>query len=324
MTAQIYTLNNGAASFTRRMGTLPAWHGLGGETPANAPLEVWARNAGMDFEIIAAPVEYTTASGATLTAAGQRVLYRDDTAKALGIVSDRYKVVQPAEVLEFFRDLTLAGGFELETAGVLGEGGKYWALATNGQAANLSGDVIKPYLLLATACDGSMATTAQFTSVRVVCQNTLSMSLRADGNSAIKVSHRTTFDSVAVKRELGIDQTFDAFMASVDRMASTRIGDKAAADTIWQLFAEGKDMAKANELPKQNRDKIESVWDLFKGKAHGADLPTARGTVWGLLNAVTEYVDHQYRARSDENRLNSAWFGQGKAIKDRAFAMLAA
>lgn len=323
MAAQIYTLNTGAAAFTRRMGTLPAWHGLGGETPANAPLEIWAQNAGMDFSIHSAPVEYQTTTGATLTASGQRVLYRDDNAKALGIVSDRYKVVQPSEVLEFFRDLTLAGGFELETAGVLGEGGKYWALATNGQSASLSGDIIKPYLLLATACDGSMATTAQFTSVRVVCQNTLSMALRAGGDS-IKVSHRTTFDPVAVKRELGVDQTFDQFMGAVDRMAGTRIGDKQAADTIWQLFADGKDQTKASDLPKQNRDKIETVWDLYKGKAHGADLVTARGTVWGLLNAVTEYVDHQYRARSDENRLNSAWFGAGKALKDRAFAMLAA
>lgn len=323
MTAQIYTLDTGAASFTRRAGTLPAWHGLGGETPADAPIERWQVNSGMDFSIHASPVEYIAASGAPFTADGFRVLSRDDTGKALGIVSDRYKIVQPRQVLEFFRDLTVAGGFVLETAGVLGEGGKYWALATNGASVNLSGDILKPYLLLATACDGSMATTAQFTSVRVVCQNTLSMAMRSGGDS-IKVSHRSVFDPIAVKRELGIDQTFDAFVASVDRMAGTRIGDRAAADTIWTLFADGKDQTKAADLPKQNRDKIETVWNLYKGKAHGAELVTAKGTVWGLLNAVTEYVDHQYRARSDENRLASAWFGQGKAIKDKAFALLAA
>lgn len=322
MTAQIYMFTDGRASFTRRAGTEAPWHSLGGETPANAPLEVWARNAGMDFEIHSSPVEFSV-EGAVSTFAGRNVLYRSDNRAPLGLVSDRYQVVQPRDVLEFFRDLTLAGGYELETAGVLGQGGKYWALATNGQSVNLAGDIIKPYLLLATACDGTLATTADFTSVRVVCQNTLSMAL--DGSrTAIKVPHSTRFNAADVKRQLGIGETFDQFVSQVETMASRTIADRAAADVLWQLFAEGKDQAAAHDLPKQTRDKIESVWTLYKGRGMGADLSTARGTRWGLLNAVTQYVDHATRARSDENRLNSAWFGQGKAIKDQAFQMLAA
>lgn len=318
MTAQIFTFADGRSAFTRRAGTEAAWHRLGGETPAGAPPEQWARDAGMDFSIESSPVTF----GDGQVFAGRRVLYRDDTRAPLGIVSDRYKVVQPIEVLEFFRDLTLAGGYQLETAGVLGEGGKYWALATNGMSADLGGDIIKPYLLLATACDGSLATTAQFTSVRVVCQNTLTMAT-AGAVDAIKVRHSTRFDAAAVKRDLGIDQTFDAFIATADRMASTSIASRDAAKTIWDLFVDDAS-AKPADLPKQTRDKIESVWTLFNGSGKGADLPSSRGTVWGLLNAVTEYVDHQTRARSDENRLSSAWFGQGKALKDRAFEMLTA
>lgn len=322
MAAQIYSLF-GQDSFTRRAGTAPAWHGLGGETPADAPLEVWARNAGMDFVIESAPVQFD-AGGDLATFGGRKVLYRSDNRAALGVVSDRYKVVQPSDVLEFFRDLTEAGGYQLETAGVLGEGGKYWALATNGASVNLSGDILKPYLLLATACDGTLATTADFTSVRVVCQNTLSMAVNGAA-TAIKVRHTSTFDADDVKRQLGIGETFDQFVGQVDRLASRAVADREAADVIWQLFgSEDHDPTNMRSVPKQTRDKIEGVWDLFKGRGNGADLPTARGTAWGLLNAVTQYVDHETAARSRENRLSSAWFGAGKGIKDRALSILAA
>src|SRR3546814_20756798 len=108
----------------------------------------------------------------------QKVLYRSDTKAPLAVVSKRFQVVQPGEILEFYRDLTEVGGFELETAGVLRGGRKFWALARTGQSVSLKGrDRVDGYLLLATACDGTLATTAQFTSVRVVCNNTLSIAL---------------------------------------------------------------------------------------------------------------------------------------------------
>jgi len=103
----------------------------------------------------------------------QRVLYRSDTHAPLSVVSQRYQEVQPKEILEFYRDLTEQSGFELETAGVLKGGKKFWALARTGQSSALkSKDVSNGYILLATAFDGTLATTAQFTSIRVVCKNT--------------------------------------------------------------------------------------------------------------------------------------------------------
>ena len=78
------------------------------------------------------------------------------------MVSGRFQVVQPSEILEFYRDLVSLGGFELETAGVLKEGRKLWALAKTGQSVSLKGnDRVKGYLLLATACDGTLATRAR-------------------------------------------------------------------------------------------------------------------------------------------------------------------
>ncbi|MNV76354.1 hypothetical protein D3C71_1697010 [compost metagenome] len=63
---------------------------------------------------------------------------------------------------------------------------------------------------------------------------------------------------------------------------------------------------------------MEKVQNLYEGKGRGADLTSARGTAWGLLNTVTEHVDHERRARSSEYRMDSAWFGQGAVIKQKA------
>jgi phage/plasmid-like protein (TIGR03299 family) len=147
----------------------------------------------MEWRIETADVRYLTSAAdgdITLPFPEQKVLYRSDTKAPLSVVSQRYQVVQPAEILEFYRDLTEVGGFELETAGVLKGGRKLWALAKTGHSARLKGgDTVKGYLLLATACDGTLATTAQFTSVRVVCNNTLAIAL-GNSSGAVKVGHR--------------------------------------------------------------------------------------------------------------------------------------
>ncbi len=134
------------------------WHQLGSALPARQPLEVWAKEAGMDWSICETPVRYMAeragALGQIMTFEDQKVLYRSDTKAPLSVVSGRYQVVQPREVLEFYRDLTEVSGFELETAGVLKAGKKFWALARTGKEANLKGsDLVRGYVLLATSCE---------------------------------------------------------------------------------------------------------------------------------------------------------------------------
>jgi len=104
------------------------WHGLGNELTSNQPLEVWARQAGLDWQIQESPVRYVTNAGSPLgeilSYPDSKVLYRSDTKAPLSVVGNRFKVVQPEEILEFYRDLTEVSGFELETAGVLNGGRK--------------------------------------------------------------------------------------------------------------------------------------------------------------------------------------------------------
>lgn len=160
------------------------WHNLGNHLPEKQPIEVWAKAAGMDWRIQESTVRYDVEmpelghQSLIMPFEDHKVLFRSDNKQPLSVVSKRYQVVQPQEVLEFYRDLTEQAGYELETAGVLKSGRKFWALARTGKEAVLKGnDVVKGYLLLATSCDGTLATTATPTTIRVVCANTLAVAL---------------------------------------------------------------------------------------------------------------------------------------------------
>ncbi len=296
------------------------WHGLGAALPKNQPIEVWQKKAGMDFEIRQTDVLFNAASGDgnllnLRSNPDSTVLYRSDTFAPLSVVSSRYKVVQPKDVLGFYRDLVSAGGFELETAGVLKGGKKLWALAKTGQEATLvDGDKVKAYLLLATSCDGSLATTAQFTSIRVVCNNTLQMAV-GDSKGAIRVPHSTTFDPTAVKQELGLGMTtWDQFMTSIKAMSNRPANKFEAMSFLVNVL--GDPALPLNEQPNQTA--IQTVYGLYSGSGKGSQLQSANGTAWGLINSITEYVDVHRRARSVDNRMDSAWFGTGAAIKQKA------
>lgn len=303
------------------VGATP-WHELGNQLPPKQPLEVWAEKAGMNWNICSTPVRYMTEQAGTLGAvmsfADQMVLYRSDTKAPLSVVSDRYQVVQPREVLEFYRDLTEVSGFELETAGVLKEGKKFWALAKTGKESVLKGnDVVKGYLLLATSCDGTLATTATPTTIRVVCNNTLSIALNG-ASSAIKVPHRTSFDALAVKKQLGIAVSqWDSFMYRMKTLTERKVKSHEAMNYFLKVICQSEGQADGSP-GLSNERALKKVQALFDGAGRGAELAAAKGTAWGLLNAVTEFVDHERRARSQEYRLDSAWFGQGANLKQRA------
>jgi phage/plasmid-like protein (TIGR03299 family) len=299
------------------------WHGLGNQLTPGQPLEIWAQRAGMNWRIESADVRYVASDeglGSIHAFPNQKVLYRSDSKAALSVVSRRFQVVQPSEILEFYRDLTEAGGFELETAGVLKEGRKLWALARTGQSACLKGrDRVNGYLLLATACGGTLATTAQFTSVRVVCNNTLEIAL-GDSSGAVKVPHRSQFDPQAVKRQLGIAiSSWDGFMARMKALTECKIKDDAVEAFFKRVLTYSVNPTADSSTSAVNERAMKVVHELYTGRGKGAEMASASGTAWGLLNSVTEFVDHHRRARSADHRIDAAWFGQGATLKQKAW-----
>src|SRR5471032_1920790 len=224
------------------VGATP-WHGLGSRLTERQPLEVWQREAGMNWQIQESPVHFKADSvghlGTIHSFPEQKVLFRSDTKAALSVVSQRYQVVQPRDVLEFYRDLTERSGYELATAGVLKGGRKLWALARTGQSAALKGnDEVNGYLLLATSCDGTLATTATPTTVRVVCNNTLTIAL--DGTTrAIKVPHSTRFDARVVKKQLGVAVSqWDEFMYRTRVLAERKVQWNEAMGFFMNVLCE--------------------------------------------------------------------------------------
>lgn len=295
------------------------WHGLGHQLPFQQPIEVWAQQAGMNWDIRETPVRFITGTSGILGAIesfpDNKVLFRSDTHAPLSVVSQRYQVVQPREILEFYRDLSEISGFELETAGVLKGGRKFWALARTGQSTALKGkDVSRGYVLLATACDGTLATTAQFTSIRVVCNNTLAIALGSNG-SAVKVPHSTRFDAEAVKKQLGISVAgWKDFMDRMKALSERKMKNTEVQRFFLQVFTDHTSQSSG----VTNESAMAKALSLYEGRGRGAELASAKGTAYGLLNAVTEFVDHERRARSVDHRLDSAWFGQGAALKHKA------
>ena len=321
----IYKFDDGRASFTRATGTETAWHKLGGETPANAPIETWQINAGMNYTVERGGVVIKTDQG-EIAVPNKSGFYRSDTGAPLSIMGNRYQVHQPREILEFFRDISSEANFTLDTAGVLGNGATYWALASNGNSQNvgtaLQPDRIKPYLLLATACDGSMATTASFTTVRVVCQNTLNISLSRDKSDTVKIRHSSTFDGAHIRAQLGLSShNFDQFYDAVDNLASTRLTDSDFMHRFLLpvLDIESVALSDLEKDRKQTYDKVFSIADLYVKSGKGSTLTSAKNTAWGAVNAVTEYVDHMQRGHSENNRVNSMLFGAGDKLKSKAF-----
>ena len=257
------------------VGATP-WHGLGQQLSRQQPLEVWQQQAGMNWHIEEAPVRFIAEGASHLGSIHsfpeQKVLYRSDTKAPLSVVSQRYKVVQPEEILEFYRDLTEYAGYELETAGVLKGGRKFWALARSGLSTS----------------------------------------------QAVKVPHRSEFDPRALKSQLGISVSqWNDFMYRMKALAERKI-DHREAQQYFQSVLCGIDKPIEDPSKLPNYRALNKVQKLYHGEGRGSHLDTAKDTAWGLLNAVTEYVDHDKRARSNDTRLDSAWFGQGAQLKQEA------
>lgn len=319
------------------------WHGLGTSMPAAADLDQWRIAAGLDWTAekrqayfsLRTQDQFGNPKNTPEPVEDRWALVRSDSQRCLGLVSTRYHVVQPKQVIEFYRDLSETAGFTLETAGCLAGGKRIWALAKTPNSLRIKGqDQIDGYLLLATSYDGTMSTQARFTSVRVVCQNTLSLSLRDSSDNFISVPHNTQFDADRIKAKLGIaGETWSQFEEVTNKLAETAWSEEAAVEYFHRVLGDSAFSLRGGKL--QPTAKTKQLFNLV-ANGRGSELRSAQGTYWGLVNAVTEYVDHhsgtkatrgaavhgtgsESRSKAQrDNRLNSAWFGTGAATKRKA------
>lgn len=285
------------------------WRNLGATLTADAPIEVWTREAGMAWLVKRSRVRFGDGDDKHVVPE-HHVLFRSDTKEPLGVVGARFKIVQPPEILELFRELVNLRGYQLHTAGTLFNGRKYWALASIGESAAIlrADDVVAGYLWLMTSCDGSTSTVAKFVVLRESSQTMLSIS------EEIAITHRTQFDPERVKSALEVGHArFAEFVSNARRLALIALGDEDVARLTEQVLVESGTVTKAEVRESRAFKQIVSLFDDGPGN-HGE-------SAWDWVQAVAIWVDHEQRAKSDSHRLSNSWHGRGDALKSRALNM---
>lgn len=300
-----------------------AWHGLG----VNVASNLTARDA-----IVAAALDWTVSTEETYTLGadgvemlpGVRAIRRVDTGKILGNTGDIWAPVQNSDAFGFMDGIVGEELAMFHTAGALGDGEKVWISAEIPGEMHIRKapkDVSRGYLLLTNSHKGNESLRAWFTSVRVVCANTL-MCAESQRGRAEGVRIRHTKNATAAiddaRKALGLAvQTFHATDEVQNRLAETPISLPAFREYVETLIPDN-DEAKSNARTANIRAQIA---DNFRN----IEFPEIRETYWAALNAVTKYADHQKSVRGttdaekSSNRLESAWFGGGADLKAEAW-----
>ena len=293
------------------VGATP-WHGLGVKVPADLTPNQMLEAAGIDWTVHKIPA-YAEVGGKQVKI-GQSALVRNMDDKILDVVSDDWNPVQNHEAFEFFNEFVAAGDMEMHTAGSLKEGQIVWGLAKVKESFELfKGDQIDSYLLFSNFHKYGFSTDVRFTPIRVVCNNTLTLSLNSAVERMVKISHRKVFDPSNVKEMLGIATDK---LAKYKEMASFLGSKQAKSEDIVEYFCRifpVSGSAKNKEISKNA--------DLALSLLHtqpGAEF--AEGSWWQPFNAVTYLTDH-LAGRSADTRLTSAWYGYHKGVKTKALEL---
>lgn len=295
------------------VGDVP-WHGLGTKVPADLTSEQMLQAAGLDWEVEKIPAYYEL--NGERRAIGQSALIRISDGKMLDAVSDDWNPVQNQTAFDFFDEYVRAGDMEMHTAGSLRGGQIVWGLAKIKDSFELfKGDQIDSYLLFSNFHKYGFSTDVRFTPIRVVCNNTLTLSLNSKVERMVKISHRKVFDPSNVKEMLGIaTDKLKKYKDMAAFLGSKKAKDEDIVDYFCRVFpVTGSNEKKTKEISKNAQIAI----DILHTQP-GANY--AEGTWWQPFNAVTYMTDHLV-GRSTDSRLTSSWYGSNKNLKTKALEL---
>ena len=317
MAHEITIREDGSAEFAFLGERSEIWHSLGNKLTEGASIEDWIVEAGLAWEVFQSAVQYTSMEGQHIFD-DKRVLFRSDTKEPMSIVGKDYKIVQPGEVMEFFRDLTQLHGMKLSAAGSLFGGKRFWATAEIGKSFEaVSKDHVNGFLLLVTSIDGTLATTAKLTSTRTVCNNTLTVALNDNSKRVVKKSHRVEWDATQVKMDMGlIDESWETFAASIKKLAEVEVSDKFVTEYFQKKFYMNGVLAE--DQPTGRIKEVATLLDRYKS---GAGANYSMGTAWGVVNAATDLFTHgNGRKRDLSHAFWQSHFGRAEKIKNEVLA----
>lgn len=300
------------------------WHGLGTQVASTLTTDEMLKASGLDWKVDKVEMITKDESG---DVPNFYALRRDTDRKIFDVCGSEYTPVQNDEAFEFFREFVEAGKATMETAGSLKGGKMVWALANLGKSFKLAGkDEVKSYLLLANPHQQGKASIFKYTNVRVVCNNTLTSALNTEAQSAIRRAHRGVFDEKAreaAKKALGIArEQHDEFAEFALKLSKTKMDPLAQAQLIARAWGEDEVAELTTlELIREEAGKAVTFTLAALTNAPGQSLPSAKGTAWGALNAITYTTDHLIR-KSNDSRVFNAWFGKSEKVKITALDLL--
>ncbi len=266
------------------------WHGLGTIVEEVLCSEDAIKKAGLDWQVTTKPV---FVDGKQVK--GYYANTRSDNNNVLGIVSDRYRIVQNSEAFSFTDNL-LENEVKYETAGSLSEGKKVWLLAKMPEI-EVVGDITVPYLVFTNSHDGKGSIRVALTPIRVVCNNTLNLAL----NNTPRMWSTKHIGSMEEKLEeakitLGLATKYiNDLKITAEDLARKSLTDKIVDEMIEELFP------LSNDTTNRKRDNvIELRTELLARYNNAPDLQNFRGTAWGFVNAVSDFVTHTQPKRQTD------------------------
>lgn len=292
------------------------WHGLGTrveEAPTSADA---LKLAGLDWEVQQKSIQ--VCGGSKIENFKANV--RSSDKKVLGVVTDRYRVVQNHEAFAFTDNL-IGGDVRYEAAGSLAGGRKVWLLAQLPER-EIIGDKTETFMCFSNTHDGSGAIRVCMTPVRVVCQNTLNLALRTAKRSW-SVRHTGNIEAKLHEAQMCLEMA-GAYMDNLEqealRLADKKIRDEEIYKILDELFPLPSDASKREE---QNVKKLK---DEFMVCYFAPDIQQFRNTAWGMVNAMSDLVTHNAPQRKTANYRENNWgrIMDGHAMLDKLVAKVAA
>lgn len=298
------------------VGDVP-WHGLGTRVPADLSSDQMLKAAGLDWSVRKVKAyAIDEENNDEVYDIGRSALVRTSDGKLLDVVSEDWNPVQNQTAFDFFDEYVRAGDMEMHTAGSLKGGQIVWGLAKIKESFELfKGDQIDSYLLFSNFHKYGFSTDVRFTPIRVVCNNTLTLSLNSKVERMVKISHRKVFDPSNVKEMLGIATTK---LQKYKEMAAFLGSKQAKGEDIVEYFKRVFPVTGANENKTKEISKNAQIAIDILETQPGANF--AEGTWWQPFNAVTFMTDHLV-GRSADTRLTSSWYGTNKNLKTKALEL---
>jgi phage/plasmid-like protein (TIGR03299 family) len=303
---------NGQASMAYA-GDVP-WHGLGVKVSNDLTPDQMLKAAGLDWTVD--PVELFAEVGDRRLPTGHRALVRSSDQRVIDVITNDWNPVQNSEAFEFFNDFVAHGDMSMETAGSLKDGKIIWALAKVKDSFDLFGgkDRVDAYLHFTNPHQYGQSIDVRFTPIRVVCNNTLTLSLNTKSKNMVKVSHRREFDPEQVKEALGVAKhKLAKYKEMAEFLSQKRYQNEDVVDYFKRIFPV---LTTKQDSKKELSNSAERALDIVKFDSQpGAEF--GKGTYWELFNTVTYMTDHEI-GRSVDARLTSAWYGANKNLKTKA------